>query len=162
MTTAAPGEDEDRRTIDPLQLDLQLCFALYTAGNLFTRLYRPLLAPLGLTYPQYVAMMILWERSPQTVGDLCRRLNLDFGTLSPLFRRLETAGLVVRRRDPDDQRRVLIELTGEGRALRGRAETVVSKLRHVVPVADALALRAAVKALNCNLAAAIAKDGGEP
>jgi DNA-binding MarR family transcriptional regulator len=109
---------------DPLQLDLQLCFALYSASNLVTRLYRPLLEPLGLTYPQYLAMMALWERSPQTMGELSRRLRLDSGTLQPLFTRLETRGLVRRTRDAEDERRVLVDLTSEGRGLREQAAGV--------------------------------------
>ena len=109
---------------DPLQLDLQLCFALYSASNLVTRLYRPLLEPLGLTYPQYLAMMALWERSPQTMGELSRRLRLDSGTLQPLFTRLESRGLVTRARDAEDERRVLVTLTDEGQALRAEAMRV--------------------------------------
>lgn len=109
---------EETVAFDPLQLDLQLCFALYSAGNLMTRLYRPLLEPLGLTYPQYLAMLALWERAPQTMGELSRRLRLDSGTLAPLFNRLEARGLVTRTRDAEDERRVLVELTEAGRALR--------------------------------------------
>jgi MarR family transcriptional regulator, organic hydroperoxide resistance regulator len=109
---------------DPLQLDLQLCFALYSASNLVTRLYRPLLEPLGLTYPQYLAMMALWERAPQTMGELSRRLRLDSGTLQPLFTRLESRGLVTRARDAEDERRVLVTLTDEGQALRAEAMRV--------------------------------------
>ena len=109
---------------DPLQLDLQLCFALYSASNLVTRLYRPLLEPLGLTYPQYLAMMALCERAPQTMGELSRRLRLDSGTLQPLFTRLESRGLVTRARDAEDERRVLVTLTDEGQALRAEAMRV--------------------------------------
>jgi DNA-binding MarR family transcriptional regulator len=109
---------------DLLKLDLQLCFALYSSNNLMSRLYRPLLEPLGLTYPQYVAMMALWETSPQTVGALGRRLSLDSGTLTPLFKRLESAGLVVRERDPADQRRVLVALTNAGAALKAKAADI--------------------------------------
>lgn len=109
---------------DPLRLDLQLCFALYASSNLMTRLYRPLLGPLGLTYPQYLAMMALWETSPQTVTALGRRLRLDSGTLTPLFKRMEKAGLIRRMRDREDERRVLIALTAAGQALRARAEAV--------------------------------------
>ncbi|MCR5874525.1 MarR family transcriptional regulator [Phenylobacterium sp. J426] len=115
---------DETAEFDPLQLDLQLCFALYSASNLVTRLYRPLLEPLGLTYPQYLAMMALWERSPQTMGELSRRLRLDSGTLQPLFTRLEGRGLVVRTRDAEDERRVLVDLTAEGQALRAEAMSV--------------------------------------
>ncbi|HEY2660341.1 MAG TPA: MarR family transcriptional regulator [Caulobacteraceae bacterium] len=109
---------------DLLRLDLQLCFALYSSSNLVTRLYRPLLEPLGITYPQYLALMVLWESAPQTVGALGRRLSLDSGTLTPLFKRLEKAGLVARKRDPEDERRVLIDLTEAGRALHARAMAI--------------------------------------
>jgi len=109
---------------DLLRLDLQLCFALYASSNLMSRLYRPLLDPLGLTYPQYLAMMALWETSPQTVGALGRRLSLDSGTLTPLFKRLENAGLVQRQRDLDDERRVLIALTPEGSEMRAAAADI--------------------------------------
>lgn len=109
---------------DPLALDLQLCFSLYSAANLMTRMYRPLLQPLGLTYPQYLAMLVLWERAPQTVGEVGQRLGLDSGTLTPLFKRLEEAGLVSRTRDPADERRVVIGLTEAGRALREQALAV--------------------------------------
>ncbi|MDZ4320516.1 MAG: MarR family transcriptional regulator, partial [Phenylobacterium sp.] len=86
--------------VDPLRLDLQLCFALYGASNRVTRLYRPLLEPLGLTYPQYLVMLALWEKAPRSVGDLGQALDLDSGTLTPLLKRLETQGLVNRARDP--------------------------------------------------------------
>lgn len=106
---------------DPLLLDRQICFPLYAASNLINRMYGPVLAPLGLTYPQYLVMLVLWEEQPQTVGALGARLYLDSGTLTPLLKRLEAAGLVTRRRDPEDERRVLIRLTSEGAALRDRA-----------------------------------------
>ena len=109
---------------DPLRLDRQLCFPLYAASNLMTRLYRPVLAQLGLTYPQYLAMLVLWEADPVSVGDLGGRLHLDSGTLTPLLKRLEASGLVTRKRDTQDERRVLIGLTTEGRALREKATGV--------------------------------------
>lgn len=120
---------------DPLRLDVQLCFALYTAANLTTRLYRPLLEPLGLTYPQYIAMMALWEQAPQTVGALGRKLHLDSGTLTPLCKRLEKAGLISRKRDAEDERRVLIDLTQAGRALRAEALKVPMAVFCKMPVA---------------------------
>lgn len=113
---------------DPLALDRQLCFALYAASHRITRLYRPLLEPLGLTYPQYLAMLALWQESPTTVGALCARLKLDTGTLTPLLKRLQTAGLVERRRDESDERRVNVALTDQGRALRARAATIPGRL----------------------------------
>ena len=113
---------------DPLRLDRQICFPLYAASNLLTRLYRPLLAELGLTYPQYLVMLVLWESEPQTVGDLGAKLHLDSGTLTPLLKRMETAGLVSRVRDPADERRVVLSLTKAGLALRGPAAAVPATL----------------------------------
>ena len=102
---------------NPLLLDLQVCFPLYAATNLLNRLYGPVLRELGLTYPQYLVMLVLWEEQPQTVGALGARLYLDSGTLTPLLKRMETAGLVTRTRDPEDDRRVMIGLTTRGMAL---------------------------------------------
>ena len=115
MAVASNGDE------DPLLLDRQVCFPLYAATNLIGRLYRPVLDQLDLTYPQYLVMLVLWEREPQTVGALGVRLYLDSGTLTPLLKRMEVAGLVDRRRDAQDERRVLISLTDKGRALRALA-----------------------------------------
>src|SRR5882757_10042551 len=90
-----------------LRLDQQLCFPLYAAANAICRAYSSLLEPLGLTYPQYLVMLVLWESAPLSVGQVGDRLLLDSGTLTPLLKRLESAGLVKRERDPDDERRVL-------------------------------------------------------
>ena len=109
-------------------LDRQICFPLYAASNLLTRVYRPVLAPLGLTYPQYLAMLVLWEKSPASVGELGKRLHLDSGTLTPLLKRMEQGGLVDRCRDPQDERRVLVGLTQKGRALRKAARAVPDTL----------------------------------
>lgn len=111
-----------------LRLDNQLCFALYAASGLVTRAYRPILEPLGLTYPQYLVMLVLWERAPRTVGELGEALNLDSGTLTPLLKRMETAGLVRRDRDPADERRVLISLTAAGVELKEPAKGVPAAL----------------------------------
>ncbi|MDP3853829.1 MarR family winged helix-turn-helix transcriptional regulator [Phenylobacterium sp.] len=125
MTRAAkPVTADPPVDVDPLRLELQLCFSLYTASSLMTRLYRPLLQPLGLTYPQYLALLALWERSPLSQGEVGKRLRLDSGTLTPLFKRLERAGLVSRRRDPEDERRLMIDLTPKGLSLRQQALTV--------------------------------------
>lgn len=109
---------------DFLRLDQQVCFPLYAASNALTRAYRPVLAPLGLTYPQYLVMLVLWERDGLTVGDIGQRLRLDSGTLTPLLKRLEQAGLVVRQRSAADERRVELFLTADGRALRQKAVAV--------------------------------------
>ncbi len=114
--------------VEALRLDNQLCFALYGAANRMTRLYRPLLDALGLTYPQYLAMLVLWEQSPLTVGALGNLLDLDSSTLTPLLKRLETGGLVERRRDPEDERRVIVALTDKGRALRDQAASVPEQM----------------------------------
>jgi MarR family transcriptional regulator, organic hydroperoxide resistance regulator len=107
-----------------LALDAQLCFALYSASLAMTKLYKPLLAPLGLTYPQYLVMLVLWEQDGQPVSAIGERLTLDSGTLTPLLKRLEAAGLVQRLRDAGDERRVLVQLTNGGRALKARARSV--------------------------------------
>lgn len=111
-----------------LELDNQLCFALYNASRAMTRAYGPLLAELGLTYPQYLAMLALWESDDAlAVGELGSRLHLDSGTLTPLLKRLAEVGFVARDRDPADERRVLITLTATGRELRDRAVDVPGK-----------------------------------
>ena len=101
-------------------LEDQLCFALYAASRALTARYRPQLDAIGLTYPQFLVMMLLWEEDNQTVGQLGARLNLDSGTLSPLLKRLTAAGLVTRHRRVEDERSVSIALTDEGRALQDR------------------------------------------
>ncbi|MEV5833314.1 MarR family winged helix-turn-helix transcriptional regulator [Nocardia sp. NPDC052112] len=106
---------------DHLTLDEQLCFRLYAASRAMTSVYRPKLERLGLTYPQYLVMLALWERDGRSVGDLCEALLLDSGTLSPLLKRLEAAGLVQRRRAAADERRVDIQLTERGCELRSEA-----------------------------------------
>jgi MarR family transcriptional regulator, organic hydroperoxide resistance regulator len=107
-----------------LALDQQLCFALYATSLAMTKLYKPLLAPLGLTYPQYLVMLVLWEDDGLTVSTLGARLALDSGTLTPLLKRLELLGLVQRLRDSADERRVRLQLTPAGRALKARARAV--------------------------------------
>jgi len=107
-----------------LDLDKQVCFALYSASRSLTALYRPLLERLGLTYPQYLVMLVLWERGDTSVKRLGEALRLDSGTLSPLLKRLEAAGLVSRLRDPADERSVVIALTPAGRELKGKASSI--------------------------------------
>lgn len=106
---------------DWLRLDQQLCFALYSSSLAMTKLYKPLLEPLGLTYPQYLVMLVLWEQDGISVSTLGQRLSLDSGTLTPLLKRLETAALIVRRRAQDDERRVDLLLSEAGRALKAHA-----------------------------------------
>jgi MarR family transcriptional regulator, organic hydroperoxide resistance regulator len=109
-------------------LEDQLCFALYAASRAMTARYRPLLDAIGLTYPQYLVMMLLWEEDNQTVGQLGARLSLDSGTLSPLLKRLTTAGLVTRHRRVEDERSVAIALTDAGRALREKADAISQEI----------------------------------
>ncbi|WP_226632072.1 transcriptional regulator, SarA/Rot family [Novosphingobium profundi] len=106
---------------DPLRLDRQLCFQFYAASNLIGRLYAPVLARLNLTYPQYLVMLVLWEEDGQSVGAIGKRLHLDTGTLTPLLKRMETLGHLVRQRDREDERRVRVSLTASGKALREEA-----------------------------------------
>jgi DNA-binding MarR family transcriptional regulator len=109
---------------DPLRLDRQVCFAVSVAARSVVALYRPILEPMGLTHPQYLVMLALWERSPRSVKDLSAALALDPGTLSPLLKRLEAAGLLTRRRAPEDERTLAVTLTDAGRRLRAEAEKV--------------------------------------
>jgi len=109
---------------DLLKLDRQLCFAVYAAGHAFTRFYKPRLEAIGLTYPQYLVMLVLWEEDGLTVSGLGEKLFLDSGTLTPLLKRLEAAGLLTRRRDAVDERQVRIALTEKGRALREKAHSI--------------------------------------
>ncbi|MEG3627219.1 MarR family winged helix-turn-helix transcriptional regulator [Streptomyces poriticola] len=111
-----------------LLLDDQLCFALYAAQRAVTAAYRPLLDELGLTYPQYLVMLLLWERGETTVKDLASALRLDYGTVSPLLKRLESAGLLRRERSAQDERSVLVAPTGRGEQLRERAARVPGAL----------------------------------
>ena len=107
-----------------LALDRQLCFALYSASLAMTKMYKPLLAPLGLTYPQYLVMLALWEDDAQTVSALGERLALDSGTLTPLLKRLQAQGTLTRERDAVDERRVIVRLSAAGRALKTQARQV--------------------------------------
>jgi DNA-binding MarR family transcriptional regulator len=111
-----------------LALDNQFCFALYSTSHAMTKTYKPLLDRLGLTYPQYLVMLVLWEQDGILVKDIGARLFLDSGTLTPLLKRLESNGLVARNRDPQDERQVRISLSPEGRALRAKAQEIPEQL----------------------------------
>jgi MarR family transcriptional regulator, organic hydroperoxide resistance regulator len=142
---APPSVDPSR---DALQLEQQLCFALYSASLAMDRLYRGLLADVGLTYPQYLVMLVLWTRDGLRVSDIGGQLYLDSATLTPVLKRLEKAGLVTRTRSTDDERSVLVELTTAGRALRSRARAVPARVacaavapgaeREIRPLVEAL------------------------
>lgn len=125
-TAGALAKHGDRGS--QLKLDNQLCFALYAASNHVTRLYQTLLTDLGLTYPQYLVLLVLWERGARSVGELGHALYLDSGTLTPLLKRMETAGLVSRQRDADDERRVIVSLTKSGEQLHAHALEIPAAL----------------------------------
>lgn len=125
-----PGEA--RETSLPAKVETQLCFAVYGAAHAFTRTYKPLLEPLGLTYPQYLVMLVLWDEDGQPVRAIGDRLGLDSGTLSPLLKRLEQAGLVKRIRDTHDERQVRISLTDKGNEMRRKAAAVTKEIGSAV------------------------------
>ena len=134
------GAPDGTRTApaDLLQLDRQVCFALSVAARGVVALYRPLLEPMGLTHPQYLVMLALWERDPRSVTELASVLALDPGTLSPLLKRLEAAGYVRRDRVRGDERTLAVTLTPQGRALRAEAEKIPPAVveRLGMPLAD--------------------------
>ncbi len=138
-----------------LQLDNQLCFALYSTSLAMTKVYKPMLAELELTYPQYLAMLVLWERDGVMVSELGARLYLDSGTLTPLLKRLEASGYISRIRNVDDERRVYISLTSSGRKLKPRAAKIpgciLSASQCALP--ELMALTSQVQALRHRLAA---------
>jgi DNA-binding MarR family transcriptional regulator len=138
---------------EALRLRHQVCFALYSASRAVTSAYRPILDRLGLTYPQYVALLVLWEHGDTTVKDLGTALMLDSGTLSPLLKRLEAAGLVERRRNRADERSVVVGLTPAGAALRTRAVGVPAELASKTGLApeNLAALRDTLTALTAHL-----------
>lgn len=127
MSTTTPPDSPTSPSLDAmLRLDNQLCFALYSASLAMTKVYKPLLETIGLTYPQYLVMLVLWEQDGLTVSEIGVRLSLDSGTLTPLLKRLETSGLLSRRRAVDDERRVHVSLTAAGRLLKTRAAGIPS------------------------------------
>lgn len=123
-----------------LRLDDFVCFAIYSANGAFNRAYKPLLDEIGLTYPQYVTMIALWEEDGRTVGQLGERLFLESNTLTPLLKRLEAAGLLRRERDPRDERQVRVRLTEAGRALKARAADIPAKLAAALGCGDPAAV----------------------
>ncbi|MER5350957.1 MarR family transcriptional regulator [Kitasatospora sp. NPDC002551] len=142
--TALPDVPDVPDDTDLLRLDRQICFSLNAASRAFGGVYRVLLKDLGLTYPQYLVMLVLWEHGDLPVKRIGEYLRLDSGTLSPLLKRLEAAGLVRRERSPEDERSVTVSLTGEGAALRERAGRVPRRLLAAtgLPVEELSALRA--------------------
>ncbi len=152
---SAPGKASTiPSSVNPaLLLDNQLCFALYSTSLAMTKIYKPLLAPLGLTYPQYLVMLVLWEQDGVMVSELGERLYLDSGTLTPLLKRLEAAGLIARLRDVADERRVHITLTSAGRKLKLQASAVPGCVASATrcSLADVVALTRQVQALRKTL-----------
>jgi MarR family transcriptional regulator, organic hydroperoxide resistance regulator len=140
-----------------LRLDNQVCFAIYSTAHAFNRIYKPLLDRLGLTYPQYLVMLVLWERDDVAVKEIGERLYLDSGTLTPLLKRLEAADLIKRTRSTEDERRVLIALTAKGRALQERARTVPQSIlaASACSVSELSALKNDLVALRDQLNAAL-------
>ncbi|WP_338559771.1 MarR family transcriptional regulator [Erwinia sp. E_sp_B04_7] len=121
MTTV---KDDKKAQDAPLLLDQQLCFSLYSANLAMHKLYRKLLTQLGVTYPQYLVLLVLWERDDVTVSEIGERLYLDSATLTPLLKRLEAAGLLQRQRSRKDERQVVVTLTEQGRELRSKAVNI--------------------------------------
>lgn len=113
--------------VDVPALDNHLCFALYAASNHMTRMFVPFLRKLGVTYPQYLVLVVLWERGPHGVGDLAALLRMEFGTLSPMLKRMESKRLITRQRLPSDERRVVVALSAKGVALRKRTEQMLGE-----------------------------------
>jgi DNA-binding MarR family transcriptional regulator len=134
-------------------LDEQLCFALYTASRAMTSCYRPMLDALGLTYPQFLVLLVLWERGPSSVTGIGTALQLETGTLSPLLKRLEATGFVTRTRQAEDERSVVVGLTAAGRALEEQAAGVQREVNAASGLTEAeiIALRSALRALTGNL-----------
>ncbi len=126
----------DTAPVFPLLLDEQLCFSLYSVSRQVTAAYRPLLDELGLTYPQYVTMLALWEQAPVSMKALGEALDLDYGTLTPLIKRLEAAGLVRRQRRVDDERAVDVHLTDDGRALREKAVHIPDRIAEAMGLSE--------------------------
>ncbi len=143
---------------DLLKIDHLLCFALYSAGHAFTRLYKPLLDPLGLTYPQFLVMIALWENDGRTVSEIGDKLLLESSTLTPLLKRLEAASLIKRTRDTDDERVVRITLTRQGAALKDKAATIPEAIGCAtsLTIGDVKKLASEITALRRKLQTALA------
>ncbi len=141
----------------PLRLDSQICFAVYSAAHAFNRVYKPLLDRLGLTYPQYLVMLVLWEKDGVPVKDIGERLLLDSGTLTPLLKRLEAAQLIKRTRSTQDERQVLIALTLQGHALREKARAVPPSIlaASACSIAELSAMKSEIIALRDRLNEAV-------
>lgn len=153
MTDKANGHtiipDEEKR------LERQLCFAVYSAAHAFNRAYKPILDGVGLTYPQYLVMLVLWEKGCLSVKTIGEKLDLDSGTLSPLLKRLEQAGLISRTRDPKDERQVIISLTEKGTGMQCQVDTIMGAIGQATgcDMGEMANLRDRLQQLKANLAA---------
>jgi DNA-binding MarR family transcriptional regulator len=143
-------------TTNALALDNQLCFAIYSASHAFTRVYKPLLAELDVTYPQYLVLLFLWEKQEARVTDICAALGLDTGTLSPLLKRLEKTGYIKRERSVEDERQVVVKLTALGQSKRKVAEGILQEIGKAIGCSfeEAAVLTASIKDLKRKLSAA--------
>ncbi|MGV1758322.1 MarR family transcriptional regulator [Rhizobium sp. P44RR-XXIV] len=141
--------DEEKR------LERQLCFAVYSAAHAFNRAYKPILDRVGLTYPQYLVMLVLWEKGSLSVKIIGEKLDLDSGTLSPLLKRLEQAGLIGRARDPRDERQVIVSLTEKGSAMQCQVDTIMGAIGQATgcDMTEISNLRDQLRRLKTNLAA---------
>ena len=153
MTNDQDMRKDDLKEGDALTLGQQLCFAVYSVAHAFNRTYKPLLEKFGLTYPQYLVLLALWQKDRMTVKGIGEELGLDSGTLSPLLKRLETAGFVSRIRDKGDERQVIVTLTQKGEALKADAFGILREIGKATgrSMAEAAALRSALHDLNSQL-----------
>ncbi|WP_184400835.1 MarR family winged helix-turn-helix transcriptional regulator [Rhizobium sp. BK650] len=139
------------------RLEKQLCFAVYATAHAFTRAYKPILDKVGLTYPQYIVMLVLWEKAELPVKTIGEQLDLDSGTLSPLLKRLEQSGLIKRTRDSRDERQVIVSLTPKGQAMKGEVNTIMSSIGEAIgcTLEEMAAMRDMLTRLRGNLNASI-------
>lgn len=139
------------------RLEKQLCFAVYSTAHAFTRAYKPILDKVGLTYPQYLVMLVLWEKSELPVKTIGEQLDLDSGTLSPLLKRLEQNGLITRTRDARDERQVLVALTAKGQGMRSEVDTIMASIGQAAgcTLEEMVTIREMLQGLRANLTSAI-------
>ncbi len=151
MTKTMNIPEEEKR------LERQLCFAVYSTAHAFTRAYKPILDRIGLTYPQYLVMLVLWEKAELPVKSIGEKLDLDSGTLSPLLKRLEQSGLLTRLRDPTDERQVIVSLTPKGHEMRAEIDTIMSGIGEAAgcTIEEMVTIREMLQGLRANLKAAV-------
>jgi DNA-binding MarR family transcriptional regulator len=139
------------------RLEKQLCFAVYATAHAFTRAYKPILDRVGLTYPQYIVMLVLWEKAELPVKTIGEQLDLDSGTLSPLLKRLEQSGLIKRARDSRDERQVIVSLTPKGQAMKAEVNTIMSSIGEAIgcTLEEMGAMRDMLTRLRANLNASV-------